>query len=381
MRALAVVVVVAVGLVSPALCFAQASNYGVGAGRPTVAEARKEMGIASTDELRGQLDAVGYATKPEAMAKVWELSDQPPLPASLGPRPGPGVIGVIGPHDDYVYAARVDRQVYPLVTAKTVIIIGVFHRYRRFGARDQMVFDNYRAWRSPDGEIRVSALREPLIAALPRAELVQDPAAHDAEHSVEPIAYFLKHARPDVEIIPILIPAASFTRLSTMADHLGAALAATMKRRGLKLGKDVAIVISTDGTHYGSDFSYTPFGAGGVEALGKAVAQDRALIHDTLEGPLTADKAQKFAAAVVNPDNVDEYRMPWCGRFAVPFGLRLIAETARRLGLPVPRGVPLALGVSVDTPELKIRDQGLGPTAPANLYHFVLHPAVAFVAS
>jgi AmmeMemoRadiSam system protein B len=375
MRTLAVLVVLC-----PSVCFAQAANYSAGSGRPSVADARKEMGIPSTDELRGQLDTVGYATKPEAMAKVWELSEQPPLPASLGPRPAPGVIGVLGPHDDYVYAGRVDRQVYPLVTAKTVIVIGAFHRYRRFGARDQMVFDSYRAWRSPDGDIRVSALRDELIGALPKAELVKDGSAHDAEHSVEAIAYFLKHARADVEIVPILLPAASFARLSAMAEHLAAALATAMKKHRLQLGRDVAIVISTDGTHYGSDFSYTPFGAGGIEAFGKALAQDRALVHDTLEGPLTIEKAQKFAAAVVNPDNVDEYRMPWCGRFSVPFGLRLIAETARRLGLPTPQGVPVALGVSVDTPELKLRELGVGPTAPANLYHFVMHPAVAFVA-
>ncbi len=63
----------------------------------------------------------------------------------------------------------------------------------------------------------------------------------------------------------------------------------------------------------------------------------------------------------------------------MPFGLLLLAQTAERLGLPAPRGVPLALGASVDTPELKLRDVGVGPTAPASLYHFVTHPAVAFV--
>jgi MEMO1 family protein len=44
------------------------------------------------------------------------------------------------------------------------------------------------------------------------------------------------------------------------------------------------------------------------------------------------------------------------------------------------RGVPVALGSSVDTPELPLRDVGMGPTAPANLYHFVMHPAIAYVA-
>ncbi|MGZ3442795.1 MAG: hypothetical protein ACXVDD_24910, partial [Polyangia bacterium] len=65
--------------------------------------------------------------------------------------------------------------------------------------------------------------------------------------------------------------------------------------------------------------------------------------------------------------------------FSVPFGLLFLAQTARRLGLPAPRGLPLTLGVSVDTPELKVRDVGVAPTAPANLYHFVTQPGVAFV--
>jgi AmmeMemoRadiSam system protein B len=366
-------------LLAPSLALAQAAVYPVGGGRPSLAEARKEMGIPSTDELRGQLDNVGYASKPEAMAKVWELSAQPPAPLALGPRPPAGVAGLIGPHDDYVYAARVDRKIYPLVTAKTVVLIGVFHRYRRFGAHDQMIFDSYRAWHAPDGEIAVSSLRDELVAALPKDEAVKDAAAHDAEHSVEAIAYFLKHARPDVEIVPILIPAASFARLSSMATHLGGALAAAMKKRKWLLGRDVAIVLSTDGTHYGSDFQYTPYGAGGVEAFQKAMAADRALVEGTLAGPLAADKAQKFFAAVVNPDKPDEYRMPWCGRFSIPFGLMFLGETAKRLGLGVLRGLPLTLGVSVDTPELKIRDVGVAPTAPANLYHFVTQPGVAFV--
>jgi len=367
-------------LLLPSLAFAQAKVYPVGSGRPTAAEARKEMGIPSTDEVRGQVDNVGYASKADAMAKVWALAAEPPAPLSLGPLPHPGVVGLIGPHDDYAYAARVDREIYPLVTAKTVVVVGVFHRYRRFGAHDEMVFDSYRAWRAPDGDIAVSPLRDELVAALPKDEAVKDGVAHDSEHSIEAIAYFLKHARADVEIVPIIIPTASFARLQSMATHLGGALAAVMKRHKLQLGRNVAVVISTDGTHYGGDFSYTPFGAGGVEALAKAMAQDRSLIESALTGPLGIDKAQKFFAAVVNPDKPDEYRMPWCGRFSVPFGLMFLAETAKRLGVGVLRGLPLALGVSVDTPELKTRDVGVAPTAPANLYHFVTQPAVAFIA-
>ena len=145
------------------------------------------MGIPSTDEVRGQLDTVGYASKPEAMAKVWALAAEPPAPLSLTSVPAPrGVLGLIGPHDDYVYAARVDRRIYPLVTAKTVVIVGVFHRYRRFGAHDQMIFDSYRAGAAPDGEIKVSPLRDELVAALPKDEAVKDGVAHDASTASRP---------------------------------------------------------------------------------------------------------------------------------------------------------------------------------------------------
>jgi MEMO1 family protein len=348
--------------------------------RPSAAEVRKDMGIASAGEVRGQRDTVGYASTREGMERVWALSAEPPFPESFGAEVEPGVLGVIGPHDDYIYAARVYRRVFPLVTAKTVVVVGVFHRYRRFEARDQLVFDTYRAWRSPDGDIAVSALRDELFAALPAGMAVRDDAAHDNEHSVEGIAYFLKHARPDVEIVPVIVPAASFERFGDMASHFAAALAGAMRQRGWRLGRDVAIVISNDGTHYGEDFRYSPYGAGGVEAFLKAMEHDRALMRERLSGPIAADNVRGFFSTVVDPANPDEYRVPWCGRFAVTFGTLLLEGTARRLGMRTPRGVPLALGVSVDTPELAIRDAGMGPTAPANLHHFVTHPALAYVA-
>jgi AmmeMemoRadiSam system protein B len=313
------------------------------------------------------------------MAKVWEISAQGPRPESFGEKVAPGVYGVIGPHDDYIYAGRVYREIFPLVSAKTVVMIGVFHGYRRFEARDQLVFDPYRAWSSPDGDIAISPLRDELFAALPKALAVKDAAAHDSEHSIEGIAYFLKHARADVEIVPIIVPVASLDRLAQLGTGLGALLAHAMKARGWRLGRDVAIVVSTDGVHYGDDFKYAPYGAGGIEAFRQAMDFDRKLVRDTLGGVFDSAKARTFYETVVDPAAPDRYRVPWCGRFSVTLGTLFIAATAHALGMTAPRGVPVALGVSVDTPELALRDVGVGPTAPANLYHFVTHPAIAFV--
>lgn len=262
--------------------------------RPTLEEVRRDMAIASTSELRGQRDTVGYASTAAQMDSVWRLSGAPPAPDTFGATPSPGVAAVVAPHDDFLYAGRVYRRVLPLITARTVIVVGVFHRYRRFGEHDRLVFDDYRAWRTPDGPVPVSGLREELLRALPDADRVQDAASHDSEHSVEALVYWLRHARPDLEIVPIIVPACGYDRLDELATHLGQALRASLAHRRWQLGRDVAIAISTDGIHYGADFHQTTFGEGGVDAYRDAVAKDHGLLSGPLNGELTDAKVREL---------------------------------------------------------------------------------------
>lgn len=373
------------GLIAPlvlavsAPAVAQAVSAPPATSPPSLEQVRKDMGVPSEGlDLRGQRDAVGFASRADQMAKVWELSTSPPPPEVLGPAPAPGVAAVICPHDDYLYAGRVYRRVLPLITAKTVILVGVFHKYRQFGVHDRLVFDPYRAWRAPDGPTLVSALRDQLIVDLPDADWVRDAAMHDSEHSLEALAYWLKHLRPDLEIVPIIVPAARFERLEELARDLGQALGGAIKERGWRLGRDVAIAISTDGVHYGADFKYTPYGEGDMRALKKARARDRALLRGPLQGVVTHAKVKELYAAFVNPERPDEYRLTWCGRFAVPFGVLLLEETARAAGQGKPVGHPIAYATSVGWPELPVQGVGLGATAPANLKHFVGYPSAAF---
>ncbi|MCE7960782.1 MAG: AmmeMemoRadiSam system protein B, partial [Acidobacteria bacterium ACB2] len=319
---------------------------------PSLEEVRKGMAVRSTGEVRGQQDGVGFATTAAQMARTWELSASPPAPEALGEAPLPGVLGVVCPHDDYLYAGRVYRKVLPLMTARTVVLVGVFHKYRSFGARDVLVFDPYRAWSAPDGEVPVSPLREAVLARMPRGTWVKDAASHDREHSLEPLVQWLKHARPDVEILPVVVPSASFARTAELATAFGEALAAEMKARGLVLGRDVAVAISADAVHYGADFRHVPFGEGGIEAYRRAVERDRALLSGPLSGPVEEAKARALHEAFVDPAAPDDYRLTWCGRFSIPTGLLVLARTARALGLPPPVARPVAYATSVGAPEL-----------------------------
>ena len=111
-------------------------------------------------------------------------------------------------------------------------------------------------------------------------------------------------------------------------------------------------------------------------AYEKAAEKDRSLLLGPLSGELTREKIQALYSTFVDPENPDQYRWTWCGRFSVPFGLLLLDQLARSAGTAV--GHPIAYATSVGAPELPLRELGLGSTAPANLYHFVGYPAAAF---
>jgi AmmeMemoRadiSam system protein B len=344
--------------------------------RPTLVEVRGAMALPSAGDTRGRQDSLGYALHASQMAKVWEYSAAPPAPDSLDASPPPGVAGIICPHDDFSFAGRVYRRVIPLVTARTVLLVGVFHRYARFGEHDRLVFDPYARWTAPDGEVPVSSLRNALLARLPREDWTQDTTAHDIEHSLEPLVCWLRHVNPDVEIVPVIVPAARFERLQALADHLAAALAAEMRARHWTLGRDLAIAISADAIHYGPDFHQETFGAGGQGAYTQAVARDHALLTGPLSGPLEDAGIRKLYETFVDPEHPDTYRWTWCGRFSVPLGLLTLERLARGLGGAI--GHPVAYSTSIAGPELPLRELGMSPTAPSNLYHFVGYPGVAF---
>ena len=343
--------------------------------RPTLESVRRDMAIPSHDDVRGRIDSTGYALRASQMARAWERSTAPPAPDSLGPAPEAPAL-VICPHDDFSFAGRVYRRVLPLVSARTVVLIGVFHGYRRFGEHGRLIFDPYREWTAPDGPVPVSPLREALLRRMPREDWAQDAAAHDAEHSLEPLVCWLRHVRSDLEIVPIIVPASPFVRLEELADHLGAALEAELAARHLRLGRDVAIAVSADAIHDGPDFKQTLFGEGGADAYRQAVEKDRGLIEGPMRGPLTIDGIRTLYGTFVDPDHPDTYRWTWCGRFSVPLGLLTLERLARRSGGAI--GHPVAYATSVGWPELGLRDVGMAPTAPCNLYHFVGYPGVAF---
>jgi AmmeMemoRadiSam system protein B len=354
---------------------------------PSRAEVEATMGLPSEGDLvRGQMDTVGFALRAsvaeEVVATAFAVEE-----AALAQRArelplatGDGLVGGICPHDDHLYAARVSVHLTEGITAPRVILIGVFHKAAQWSLRDRLVFDSFEAWHAPWGPLRVDPLREELLAALPRGSSIVDNAMHCREHSLEALLAFLQRGRPGRSIVPILVPHTSWARIEELSDQMAAALAAIMKREGWQLGRDLAIVISSDAVHYGPDFDHAPFGTD-TRAYELAAGRDRDLIAAHLEGPLDSAELEALFAKLVDPATLD-YRVPWCGRFSIPFGLELLRKTALATDGSIPVGRLLRYGTSISEPVLPVATavgaSGLGFTAPSNLHHWVGYAAVGY---
>jgi len=354
---------------------------------PSRAEVEAMMGLPSEGNLvRGQLDTVGFVVEQPAAEEVvaaairLEEDSLAEQDASLGMTPEDGFVGGVCPHDDHLYAGRVYVHLTERITARRVLLIGVFHKARLWDLRDQIVFDSFEAWHAPWRPMRVDELRDELIAALPPDSYVVDNAMHCREHSLEALLPFLQRGHPERTIVPILVPYMGWERMTEITDRLASAVAELMQANGWRLGRDLAIVISSDAVHYGPDFDHAPFGTD-AQAYEQAVARDNGLARDHLEGALDPDKLHGLLETLVDPGDLS-YRLPWCGRFSIPFGLELLRKIAVESGEAIPEGTLLRYGTSLSEPELPVsaeaRESGLGYTAPSNLHHWVGYAAIGY---
>jgi AmmeMemoRadiSam system protein B len=287
----------------------------------------------------------------------------------------------VSPHDDYLYAQQVYVHCYPYLKASHVVLIGVAHRARNQPACEgRLVFEDFEAWHGPYGPLSISPLRASLLAELPPEDVWMDRALHGDEHSIEGMIPFLQHFNREAEIVPILVPYMSWDRLSELADRTADALSRIMSDRDLKLGEDVAILISADCVHYGDEGwdgrSFADFGSDG-RAYDQAVARDRSLVLDCLIDEISRDGMKRFFERVVSED-YHEYKVTWCGRFSIPFGLSTLIHLSEKLGEAAPVGNLLRYGTTLDPGRTDPGVADLGVTAPANLHHWVGFAAIGY---
>lgn len=288
---------------------------------------------------------------------------------------------VINPHDDYSYAAGLYTKTLAGIKANTVVLIGVAHRARNYELQDKLIFGNYKSWEAPYGKVDVSPLRDDLINELKKEAYVVHDSMMQLEHSLEAIVPFLQHQNKDIKIIPVLVPYMKFEDMQKYSDMLAKAVSHIMKNNNLEYGKDLAVVISNDAIHYGSEdwggSDLAPFGTT-PEGNAKAHEKDEEIIASTLQGELSKDKIELFNDYTVMDNNYKEYKWTWCGRYSVPFGL-LFANRLNQLNSGENlNGECIGYRSSLRNEHLKVKDLGMGTTAPSKATHWVAYVGMAY---
>jgi AmmeMemoRadiSam system protein B len=347
----------------------------------------KRVDVPSEGRLRGLVDIVGFPRTAGEMAAIGDAVERLEREEirenqrRFGLNDGTALTAAWCPHDDYVIAARVYAHVQRYIKAKRVILVGNAHWSETFGVRSRLVFDDFEAWRGPYGPVRVSALREEILKAMPAASVTVNRTMAETEHSLEALVPYLQYYDRDAEIVPIMVPVMPWADVEARAAELTKAVASIARAHGWTLGRDLAVLVSGDGQHYGdygwSYYSYHPFGCD-ADGYKQAMAQDDRLVRSYLAGEVTPGRLQGLFEELVDRRDVGTYRITWCGRFAVPFGVRFAGRLTEALEGRALRGLPLRSGSSLAFPWLQVPGSQLGLTGDANLHHFVTYQAVGF---
>lgn len=322
-----------------------------------------------TLKVRQVVDTVGFAQY------AWQLdSILARIPAADKPTDTSTDKMVICPHDDYAYAGSLYPQSLSGIKANTIVLIGVAHKARIFKLENKMVFGSFDAWKSANGIVKVSPLRNQLLTLLPKESFIVHDSMIQLEHSLEAILPFLQKKNPNIEIIPVLIPYFQFDKISTDAKELATALHKLIDKENLAFGKDLAIVISNDAIHYGdTDWGGSNMAPFGVDSLGtaKAYQKDQEIVNNCLIGKLNPVRIKKFYTYTVQDTNYKAYKWTWCGRYAVPFGLELGNTLNQQIFNQPLIGTLVDYRSSFHNAHLKVNDLQMGTTAPANQRHWV----------
>lgn len=195
------------------------------------------------------------------------------LPAEPPPDLPEHIVAGLVPHAGWVFSGAVAAKVFAAIhaggTPDTFFLLSAMHRW---SVPRSAVYARGR-WVTPLGEIEVDEeLATGVLEAA--ADLLMDaPEAHAGEHSAEVQVPFIQYLFPQAKIVPILIPP------DETAVHVGEVIGQTISAAG----RPIAVVGTTDLTHYGrSYYGFAPAGTG-ERALEWVRANDRRVIDLVLD--------------------------------------------------------------------------------------------------
>lgn len=163
------------------------------------------------------------------------------------PNPTPARLGVV-PHAGWVYSGPTAARTWQAVAAsavRTVILLGADHT----GLASLPTLSGATQWETPLGRILVDVDLEQVLRD--HLDLAVSAEVHGREHALEVQVPFIQRLCPETRIVPLTIPP------DGAAAEFGRALARIVAER-----PDIAVVASSDLTHYGPAYGFAPRGVG-----------------------------------------------------------------------------------------------------------------------
>jgi len=166
------------------------------------------------------------------------------------------IVAGIVPHAGWTFSGSLAAVVFSAIKQQhekvhTFVVFGATHGY--FG-QAPAVYEGG-SWITPLGEVAVD--EELADAVLSTGPAVGDSSAHISEHSIEVQIPFIQHLFAGAKILPILVPPGQ------QAVALGTSVGQIISRDE---HRKIVCIGSTDLTHYGPRYGFTPMGTG-AEAL------------------------------------------------------------------------------------------------------------------
>jgi AmmeMemoRadiSam system protein B len=239
--------------------------------------------------------------------------------------PAPVAAGLV-PHAGWTFSGPTAALVFAAVRqqrphVEVFVLLGAAHGY--FGARPAL--DGSAAWETPLGDIELDT---PLRQALLDSDAaVVDSASHRQEHSIEVQVPFIQHLFPEARLVPIIVPPTDSAL--ALGNILGEKLSAG--------GRDVVCIASTDLTHYGPRYGFTPMGLGAEGLRWASQVNDRQFIDLAL-----ALEPERLLANALENGNA-------CG----PGAAAAMVTVAKKLGAT--KGILLA---HTNSNEILLREMG-----------------------
>ena len=237
-----------------------------------------------------------------ALAEKWEERIAGEESAVAVPN-GPNVL--VMPHAGWAYSGEVAWRAVRLARAAKYSRVVILAPSHRVWIENRLVAPEAEAASTPLGKIAIDKDWLDRLALM--APVVRNDRIHAAEHSAQ-IEYPLLQ----------LALGGRFTIVPLVIGTLGADQMAMCARALTRLMDDrTLLVVSTDFTHYGDDFSYTPYGTSG----GENVRTKAAAVDGEAFSLMAKCDADGFAAYVGRTGATI------CGRVPVELALRAFSGT------------------------------------------------------